>query len=66
MKLIIDRIEGNFAVCETEKGDMVQLPTEALPQNICEGAVLDIVYNEEETLKRKANVKAKLKKIFNK
>ena len=66
MKLVIDRIEGDFAVCETEKGEMVQLPTKALPQNVCEGAVLDIIFNEEETLKRKANIKTKLRNLFDK
>ncbi len=66
MKLIIDRIEENVAVCETEKGSMVQLPAEVLPQNVCEGAVIDIIYNEEETLKRKTDVKTKLRKLFDK
>lgn len=42
MKLIVDRIEGNFAVCETEMRNMVDLSLDILPHNIKEGNVLDI------------------------
>ncbi|MBO5453262.1 MAG: DUF3006 domain-containing protein [Clostridia bacterium] len=66
MKLIIDRIEENVAVCEKEDGKMIELPAEILPEGAGEGAVIEIVYNEEETLKRKENLKNRLNNLFNK
>lgn len=38
--LIIDRIEGDTAVCETEEGKMVELPRSLLPPGAREGSVL--------------------------
>ena len=40
MKLIIDRFEGNFAVCETENKTFVNIPKSELPSLINEGDVL--------------------------
>jgi hypothetical protein len=37
MKYVIDRIEGDFAVCEDEDGKMTDIPVSALPSNFTEG-----------------------------
>ena len=66
MKLIVDRIEENVAVCEKEDGKMIELPAEILPEGAGEGAVIEIIYNPEETEKRKETAKSKLHKLFNK
>jgi hypothetical protein len=47
MKLIVDRIEGSFAICEAEDMKMVDIPLKDLPASIKEGdrlAVTDGVY----------------------
>ena len=66
MKLIVDRIEENIAVCEKEDGKMIEIPAQLLPEGAGEGAVIEIIYNEEETLKRKETAKSKLGRLFNK
>ena len=38
MKYVVDRIEGEFAVCEDERGRMVDIKLSALPAGIKEGA----------------------------
>lgn len=63
MRIIIDRFEGNFALCETEKGKILNVPTE-LFENAHEGDVFDISFNEKETLKRKENINSRLKNLF--
>ena len=58
MKVIIDRFEGNYAVCEKEDRAMIDISREKLPAGVKEGDVLDIVnekisINIQETEKRK-------------
>ena len=40
MRLIIDRIEGNFAVCETEDMSIVNIPISDFSFEVQEGNVL--------------------------
>ena len=40
MDFVIDRFEGDAALCEKENGDIVTLPREFLPENAAEGDVL--------------------------
>lgn len=40
MKLIVDRITQDLAVCETEEQTFVKVPLELLPQEVREGSVL--------------------------
>jgi hypothetical protein len=40
MKLIIDRFEGEYAVCEDEQKNMVNILKSYLPDGVKEGAVL--------------------------
>ena len=40
MQYIIDRIEGNLAVCEREDGGFQEIPVCQLPEGLGEGSVL--------------------------
>ena len=40
MTLFVDRIEGGFAVCETETGERLTLALSDLPDGVREGSVL--------------------------
>jgi len=40
MKLIVDRCEENFAICETEDRKMISIDIERLPEGVIEGDVL--------------------------
>jgi len=42
MEMIIDRIEGNIAVCEMPDGGMVDIPLERLPKGVRPGDVLSL------------------------
>ena len=58
MKLIIDRFENNYAVCEKEDRTMINIEKSKLPENAKEGDVLiikndKIIIDYEETSKRK-------------
>ncbi len=61
MKVIVDRIEGNFAVCEKEDRSMINIPFESLSFIPSEGDVLiisdnGIVLDSVETAKRKKEI----------
>jgi len=58
MKVIIDRFEGNFAVCEKEDRTMLNIVRDKLPARAKEGDVLivegaTITIDECETAERK-------------
>ncbi len=40
MKLIIDRFEGDYAVCEREDKTMMDIERSKLPEGVKEGSVL--------------------------
>lgn len=66
MQVIIDRFEGNFAVCEKENKTMVDIPKEILPDEAKEGDVLtiSISINSKETEKRKKIIEDLTKDIW--
>ena len=41
MKLYVDRLEGELAVCETETGERLTLALDDLPDGVREGSVLE-------------------------
>lgn len=45
MKVIIDRFEGEYAVCEKENLDMIDIEIERLPEGVKEGDILIIEDN---------------------
>ncbi len=66
-KLIVDRFEGDYAVCETEDRNIINIPKTELPDNIREGNSIyldkngkyriDIMNtnNQEEKIRKKMN-----------
>lgn len=63
MQFIIDRFEGEYAVCEIiGKKEMINIPIVDLPERAQEGTVIDIVegkyvVNENETFSRSNRIK---------
>lgn len=51
MKLIIDRFEGDFAVCEMQDGKIVNIPKIIL-DNATEGDIVSIKISKENNLKQ--------------
>jgi hypothetical protein len=69
VRLIVDRIEGNLAVCEKSDKSMVDIELTKLPDDVKEGDVLiekDGNYELDltETEKRKKRVQALMDDLF--
>ena len=69
MKAIIDRIEGDYAVCETEDKGYINIFKSELPQGIKEGDVLNRINDKWNidtvaTKERKEKIKSKLNSLF--
>ncbi len=64
MQLIIDRFEGELAVCEYEKGKTLDLPTALLPANAKEGDVLRLTVDREATEQLKNHAESLRKRLF--
>ena len=58
MRVIIDRIEERFAVCELEDGKLINIPRE-LFEDVKEGDVFDIVITKNEEVKEERTQKAR-------
>jgi hypothetical protein len=70
MKVIIDRFEGNFAVCEKEDRQMLDIEKTKIPVTAKEGDVLNITngmitMDIEETKKRKKEIGELTKDLWN-
>ncbi|MFL0267972.1 DUF3006 domain-containing protein [Candidatus Clostridium radicumherbarum] len=70
MKVIIDRFEGNYAVCEEEDRTMIDIEKSKLPPGAKEGDVLAILDDEItidiiETEKRKKIIEELTKDLWN-
>lgn len=62
MKLVIDHFEGNYAVCQKEDNNMINIEMAKLPLKIKVGDVLCVVedyitVDVEETVIRKKGIK---------
>lgn len=69
MKVIIDRIEGNIAVCEKEDGSFVDIDVKELPADAKQGDVVTIengtsYVDKEETSERKKNIEDIMKDMW--
>lgn len=69
MKVIIDRFEGDYAVCETENKEYINISKSELPQGIKEGDVLNCINDKWcidtiATKERKEKIKNKLNSLF--
>lgn len=65
MRIIIDRIENQTAVCELESGETVNAPV-SLFENISEGAVYNLSKNTASEEERKKSAQKRLNNLFNK
>lgn len=63
MKVIVDRIEGKYAVIELEDGTTFNLPILLVP-SVKEGDVIKIELEKEETKKRAENIKNLMQDVF--
>ncbi len=64
MKIIIDRFEGDYAVCETDTGSFADVPRAVMPQGAAEGDVISITIDRSETDKRKQNINSLMDSLF--
>ncbi len=72
MKLIVDRIENGFAVCEKDDLSFINIPLSDLPEETKEGSVLvqnksgQYILDADEEEKRRAKLLELQKKLFKK
>lgn len=69
MKVTIDRFEGDYAVCEKENREMIDIRKDSIPNDASEGDVLNIIggkitVNIEETKKRKKEIEELTKDLL--
>jgi len=69
MKVIIDRFEGSFAVCEKEDRTMVNIEINRLPMGAGEGDVLimdgeRILLDAEETALRRQKIQKMMENLW--
>jgi hypothetical protein len=69
MKIVIDRFEGNFAVCEYPDGSMKDISVKDLPGGVEVGLVLTFdngvfSVDETETISRKKRIEDKANRLF--
>ncbi len=69
MKVILDRFEGEYAVCEKEDRTMMDVLVKDLPAGVKEGDVLvieegSIIIESSETEKRKENINKLMDKLW--
>lgn len=63
MNVIVDRIEGDYAVVEIDKGKMCNLPIELVP-NVKEGDIVTIIINKDKTEERKKIIEELMNSVF--
>lgn len=69
MKVIIDRFEGNYAVCEKDDGNMINIEKDKISQDAKEGDVLsvtddEIIIDEISTSERKKEIENLTKDLW--
>jgi hypothetical protein len=69
VKVVIDRFEGDYAVCEKENREMIDIKKDILPKEAKENDVLDIegdkiIIDVEETKKRKKDIEELTKDLW--
>lgn len=63
MDVVVDRIEGEYAVVEIEKGKMCNLPLELVP-DVKEGDIVTITINKDKTEERKKTIEELMNSVF--
>lgn len=70
MKIVVDRIEGNLAVCENlETREIIQIEIQKLPKGIEEGTVIkfennEYLIDEEEEKQRRKRIEEKMNRLW--
>jgi Protein of unknown function (DUF3006) len=69
MKYIIDRFEGDLAVCEAEDGKMVEIEKSKLPENAEVGDIIVLEnghfrVDKEETDRRRKEIEDLMNELF--
>lgn len=69
MKVVIDRFEGPYAICEKENREIIDIERSAIPSEAKEGDVLNIegdviTIDAYETEKRKAEIEELTKDLW--
>ena len=69
MKVIVDRFEGEYAVCEKEDKTMIDIERSKIPAEAKEGDALlvednKIIIDEEDTKKREERIKDLTKDLW--
>jgi len=64
IRVIVDRLEGPFAVVELPDGSMQNIPTAILPQGVKEGDVVDILINHQATKDRAQEIQRLQKELW--
>ena len=69
MRYIIDRFEGQFAVCEASDKTMVNIPASSIPDGCKEGTVLIeengvFLIDTADTKAREDRIKKKMSRLF--
>lgn len=69
MKLIIDRFEGIYAICELQNGGFIDVPKEDIPKEAKEGDILiktDNRYCVDKTAteSKRKEIKRKMNRLF--
>ena len=63
MDVIVDRIEGDYAVVEIDKGNISKLPLELVP-SVKEGDIVTITINKDKTKERKKSIEELMNSVF--
>lgn len=69
MKVVIDRFEGEFAVCETEDRTMINILRKDIPDNAKEGDILiidgqKILIDSQATQERKQKIEKLMEDLW--
>jgi hypothetical protein len=69
VKVVIDRFEGEYAVCEKENREMIDIKRDRIPKEAKESDVLDIqgdiiIIDVKETEKRKKEIEELTKDLW--
>jgi len=68
MIYVIDRIEGNIAICEDDSGKRIEVDKSLLPSGATEGVTIEIYINGDISLlgdiERKNRIAAKMKSAW--
>ncbi len=67
---IVDRFEGNFAICENAQKEMIKIESSILPKDLKEGMIITLkngkyIILEKKTQVRKEIIKEKMKNLWN-